>query len=85
MFTLKAKTAWAHDWNTERAATASFQALPGASFTVNGARPSAEAALVSLCGAMDWGKGWTVSANFDGEFSANSQIYGGKGAIRYVW
>src|SRR6185437_13087397 len=30
LFTLKAKTAWVHDWNSDRAATATFQALPGA-------------------------------------------------------
>ncbi|MDB5578459.1 MAG: hypothetical protein JWR80_3635 [Bradyrhizobium sp.] len=85
VFTLKAKTAWAHDWNTGRAATATFQTLPGATFTVNGAQPSANAALVSLGGAMDWHNGWTLAANFDGEFSRATASYAGKGSVRYAW
>ncbi len=32
--------AWAHDANTDRSATATFQALPGASFVVGGASPA---------------------------------------------
>jgi T5SS/PEP-CTERM-associated repeat protein len=85
VLTLKARTAWAHDWNTARSATASFQTLPGASFIVNGAQPSANAALVSLGGEMNWGRGWTVAANFDGEFAASGQTYAGKGTIKYAW
>lgn len=85
VFTLKATTAWAHDWNTDRAATATFQALPGTSFTVNGARPSADAALLSLGGEMDWGTGWRVAANVDGEFARGSQSYAAKGALKRAW
>jgi autotransporter-associated beta strand protein len=85
VFTLKAKTAWAHDWNTDRSATATFQALPGATFTVNGAQPSANAALVSLGGEMNWHNGWTVAANFDGEFSRTTAGYAGKGNVKYAW
>lgn len=85
VFTLKATTAWAHDWNTDRAATATFQALPGTSFTVNGARPSADAALLSLGGEMDWGTGWRVAANVDGEFAAGSQSYAAKGSLIRAW
>jgi len=85
VFTLKAKTAWAHDWNTDRSATATFQALPGATFTTNGAQPSANAALLSLGGEMGWHNGWTVAANFDGEFSRTTAGYAGKGSARYAW
>ena len=46
VFTLRARAAWAHDWNTDRSATSTFQTLPGATFSVNGALPSANAALV---------------------------------------
>jgi uncharacterized protein with beta-barrel porin domain len=84
-FTLKAKTAWAHDWNTDRSATATFQSLPGATFIVNGAQPSANAALLSLGGEMGWHNGWTVAANFDGEFSRTTQGYAGRGTLKYAW
>lgn len=83
--TFEARTAWAHDWNTDRAATATFQTLPGATFTVYGAAPTADAALLSVGAQMAWVRGWSVAANFDGEFSAHSRGYGGKGSISYAW
>jgi uncharacterized protein with beta-barrel porin domain len=85
VFTLKARTAWAHDWNNDRTATATFQTLPGATFTVNGAQPSADAALVSLGGEMAWNNGWSILAKFDGELSRGGQVYAGNGALRYAW
>jgi len=85
IFTLKAKTAWAHDWNTDRAATATFQALPGATFTVNGAQPSADAALASLGAEMKWHNGWALAGSFDGEFSRTTAGYAGKGNVKYAW
>jgi uncharacterized protein with beta-barrel porin domain len=85
VFTLKAKAALAHDWNTERAATATFQALPGATFTVNGAQPAADAALTSLGAEMKWRNGWSLAANFDGEFSRTTAGYAGKGTVEYEW
>lgn len=85
LFTLKAKTAWAHDWNTDRTAIATFQALPGATFVTGGARPSADAALLSVGADMKWHNGWSVAASFDGEFSRNTAGYAGKGSVRYAW
>lgn len=85
VFTLKAKTAWAHDWNTDRSALATFQTLPGATFTTNGAQPSANAALVSLGDEMTWHNGWTLAATFEGEFSRTTTGYAGKGSLRYAW
>lgn len=85
VFTLKAKTAWAHDWNTDRSATATFQALPGATFTVNGAQPSANAALLSVGSEMAWHNGWSIAATFDGEFSRTTTGYAGRGSLRRVW
>jgi autotransporter-associated beta strand protein len=85
VFTLKAKTAWAHDWNIDRSATATFQTLPGASFTVNGAQPSANAALVSLGADLKWLSGWSLAGSFGGEFSRTSRNYTGKGTLGYAW
>jgi uncharacterized protein with beta-barrel porin domain len=81
----KGKLAFAHDWNTGRSATATFQQLPAATFTVNGAQPSANAALVSLGAEMSWHNGWSLGATFDGEFSRTTAAYAGKGTLRYVW
>ncbi|MDF3812348.1 autotransporter outer membrane beta-barrel domain-containing protein, partial [Rhodopseudomonas sp. BAL398] len=39
LLTLRGRAAWAHDFNTDRSAMATFLALPGASFVVGGAAP----------------------------------------------
>jgi uncharacterized protein with beta-barrel porin domain len=85
VFTLTNRTAWAHDSNADSSATATFQALPGATFTVNGAQLSANAALLALGGAMAWYNGWAIAANFDGEFPRTTASYAGKGSVRYAW
>ncbi len=82
---LRAKAAWAHDWNNDRTVTATFQQLPGATFTVNGATPAANAALLSFGADLALGPGWTVGAGFDGEFSRTNASYAGKGNLRYSW
>ena len=38
IFTLRGRFAWAHDFNTDRAASATFQTLPGATFVVTAQR-----------------------------------------------
>jgi T5SS/PEP-CTERM-associated repeat protein len=85
LLTLRGRAAWAHDWNTDRSAIATFQSLPGATFTVNGAQPSANAALLSAGADVAWGNGWTIAATFDGEFSSTTRGYAGKGSLRYAW
>jgi hypothetical protein len=49
-----------------------FQALPGASFIVNGAE-------------LRLGNGVTLSGKFDGEFARHSQTSAGTGTVRYTW
>ena len=44
---------------------------------MNGAQPAADAALVSLGSEVAWRSGWTVAANFDGEFSQTTDSYAG--------
>ena len=85
LLTLRARTAWAHDWNDNRSATATFQSLPGATFVVNGAQPAANAALLSAGADLAWGNGWSIAANFDGEFSSTTRGYAGRGSLRYAW
>ena len=42
VLTLRGRAAWAHDFDPDRAVGATFQALPGASFVVNGARAATD-------------------------------------------
>jgi autotransporter-associated beta strand protein len=85
VLTLRGRAAWAHDYNPDRAVTGIFQALPGAAFVVNGARPNADSALVSAGAEMKWLNGFSLAATFEGEFSGNVTSYAGKGVAKYTW
>jgi uncharacterized protein with beta-barrel porin domain len=85
VLTLRGRAAWAHDFNPDRAVGATFQALPGASFVVNGARQAGDAALATASAEMKWLNGWSAAATFEGEFSNVTRSYAGKGTVRYAW
>lgn len=85
VFALNGRAAWAHDSNTDRLATATFQTLPGATFTVNGATPAADGALLSAGAEMTWTNGFTLAGTFEGEFSNTTASYAGRGTLKYAW
>ena len=85
ILTLRGRFAWAHDYNTNRAIAATFQALPAAGFVVNGAAQASESALTTASIEMTWKQGWSLAATFEGEFSDVTTSYGGKGTVRYSW
>jgi uncharacterized protein with beta-barrel porin domain len=85
ILTLRGRAAWAHDFNTDRAASATFQTLPGASFVVNGAATAHDAALTTASAEMKFISGLSLAATFEGEFSDVTRSYAGKGVVRYQW
>ena len=85
IFTLRSRVAWAHDYDPNRSIGATFQALPGASFVVNGAMQAADSALVTASAEKKWLNGWSAAATFEGEFSNVTSSYAGKGVVRYDW
>jgi uncharacterized protein with beta-barrel porin domain len=85
IFTLRGRAAWAHDFNPDHSIAATFQALPGASFVVNGAAQASNSALTSASAEMKWLNGWSAAATFEGEFSDVTRSYAGKGLVRYAW
>lgn len=85
ILTLRSRVAWAHDYNSDRGIGATFQALPGAAFVVNGARQASDAALVTAAAEKKWLSGWSIAATFEGEFSSVTESYAGKGVVRYAW
>jgi uncharacterized protein with beta-barrel porin domain len=85
ILTLGGRAAWAHDYNPDRTVAATFQALPGASFVVNGAAQASDSALVTASAEMKWTNRWSVAATFEGEFSSVTASYAGKGVARYTW
>ena len=85
VFTLRGRAAWAHDFNPDHAVAATFQALPGASFVVNGAAQARNSALTTASAEVKWLNGWSAAATFEGEFSDVTRSYAGKGVVRYSW
>ena len=82
---LRGRVAWAHDWVSDPTLLPVFQALPGASFIVNGAIPSHNSALTSAGAEFRLANGVTLLAKFDGEFASHSSTYAGTGTLRYRW
>jgi autotransporter-associated beta strand protein len=85
IFTLRGRFAWAHDYDPDRSIAATFQALPGASFVVNGAAQAHDSALTTASAEIKWINGWSAAATFEGEFSEVTRSYAGKGVVRYAW
>jgi uncharacterized protein with beta-barrel porin domain len=85
IFTLRGRAAWAHDFNPDRAIAATFQALPGASFVVNGAAQASDSALTTASAEWNGINSWSAAASFEGEFSNVTRSYAGKGVVRYAW
>ena len=85
MLALRGRLAWAHDWVSDPSLTAAFQALPGTSFIVNGARPAKNSALATVGPELRLANGVTVAARFDSELAAGSLTYAGTGTLRYTW
>jgi uncharacterized protein with beta-barrel porin domain len=85
VLTLRGRAAWAHDYDTERNVAATFQSLPAATFVVNGAAPTRDAALTTASAEMKFISGLSLAATFEGEFSGVTRSYAGKGVVRYQW
>ena len=85
VLTLRGRLAWAHDYDPDRSLAATFQALPGTSFVVNGAAQASDSALTTASIEMKWMSGWSAAGTFEGEFSNVTASYAGKGVVRYAW
>src|SRR5262249_20866616 len=83
--TLRARVAWAHDWVSDPTLVPMFQALPGASFIVNGATLAKNSTLTSAGAELRLANGVALLAKFDGEFASHSSTYAGTGTVRYAW
>ena len=82
---LYGRAAWAHDFVNNPSLNAVFQALPGGSFTVNGAPIPRELGAYHRRRAALPHAALDLIAKFDGEFANGSQTYAGSGTLRYTW
>jgi outer membrane autotransporter protein len=85
LLTLRGRLAWAHDWVSDPTLTPVFQALPGASFIVNGATPPKDSALASAGAELRLPNGVSLLGKFDGELASRAQTYAGTGTLRVSW
>ena len=79
------RLAWAHDLVSNPFLSAAFEALPGGTFTVNGAPIPHDSALTTAGAQLFLTPQWTLLAKFEGEFAPGSQTYAGTGTLRYSW
>src|SRR5262249_10329086 len=82
---LRGRVAWAHDWVSDPTLVPVSQALPGASFIVDGPPPAKTSALPSAGAELRLANGVPLLAKFDGEFASHSSTYAGTGTFRYRW
>ena len=82
---LRGRAAWAHDEGNRGGISAVFQTLPGSDFTVNGAPPPRNLALVSTGGELRLRPGISLATRFDGEFASRAQTLAGTATARYMW
>ena len=85
VLTLRGRVAWAHDFDPDRNIAATFQALPGASFVVNGAAQASDSALTTASAEIKWRNGWSAVATFEGEFSRSPRAMPARAVVRYAW
>jgi outer membrane autotransporter protein len=81
----RGRVAWAHDHAGTQGLNAAFQTLPGSNFTVNGAAPPANLALLTSGAEYRMAGGISIGAKFDTELASNSHTYAGTGTVRYTW
>ena len=82
---LRGRVAWAHDHSSSGALNAGFQTLPGASFTVNGARPPSDLALLTGGAELILPNRVSFGFKLDSELASRAQSYAGTGTVRYAW
>ena len=83
LLTLRTRAAWAHDFTNDRPISATFQTLPGSTFTVNGVTPAEgwrAARLSPNTAPTPAGRSSPVR-----EFSSTTAIYAGTGTVKYAW
>ncbi len=80
-----ARAAWVHEFLTDRSVTAGFTVLPGATFTVDGAKAAYNAARFDMGVKYAVGEQTFLYANGGAELSNRGQTIGGTIGLRLVW
>ncbi len=76
---------WAHDIIPDQKANVTFSAMPDSGFTVYGAQPAADSALVSLGAQVKGRNGLDMMVRVDADISGISKTYIGTLGFNYTW
>jgi len=82
---LSGRVGWVHDWQSASQLSATFAALPTASFLVTGAIPGADRLLLTDTVGWRFRNGWSFLAKFDAEIAASAQTYRGLARLSHTW
>jgi uncharacterized protein with beta-barrel porin domain len=85
VFAPYSRVSWVHEFEPDRRVTAAFVAIPGAGFTVDGARAARDAARLDTGARLTFRGGPALFANFAGEWSDRTQSYTATGGFRAAW
>jgi uncharacterized protein with beta-barrel porin domain len=80
-----ARAAWVHDFATQRSLMAGFEAVPGATFEIQGAPAAANAALLSGSLSATHGDRLTLLASLYAGLSGQAQALGGHLGVALNW
>jgi uncharacterized protein with beta-barrel porin domain len=80
-----ARVSWVHEFETARRISASFTSVAGTGFTVDGARPSADAVRFESGGTLTLTRAASVFVNLESEYSDRGRSYTGTGGIKVAW
>ena len=77
---------WAHEYaSTDRPVTASFLGAPSASFTVYGAQPQHDSAVIGLGLDTRLAAGMSLYARYDGEIGIDENVHAVTAGLRMTW
>jgi outer membrane autotransporter protein len=80
-----ARAAWGHQYLRDTSTNVAFLALPAAGFSVQGARPPANAAVLTLGSVLAFTNRVSIHSKLEGEFGAGSTTYAATGTLQYSW
>lgn len=84
--TLGMRVGWRHEFaDVSRPVTAAFAGAPASPFSVNGARPSRDHAVLGLWLDAKLGAAITAYARYDGQVGAGAYDHAGSLGLRLVW
>jgi uncharacterized protein with beta-barrel porin domain len=85
LFVASGRLAWAHEYDRSRTATALFESVAVTPFSVTGAAPAANVALVTAGSELRLTNGFTLFTKADAELASNTYIVRGNVGLNYTW